>query len=145
MTRKRALEHAIVATRETHMTTEELAALCVVSRNTVAEACRLGKLKAFRHGRSWLIPRLDGQLYAEAYMRENSGQTWEPQVERQKRGYRETNPTRAYALKVEFPPRVLRLIDAERERRYRETGKRKGNMRSNIIFEAIERMLGGAS
>lgn len=142
MTRTYAMPRVVGAYRETHMPTKELAALCVVGDAVIAKACKTGRVAAIKVGRQWLIPRLDAQVYAAAYIQHNNGETWTPRVERTKRAWRPTNPTKPTTIWLEVPPEMLRAIDAERERRYRETGVRKGNMRANIIFEAIERMLG---
>lgn len=145
MTKTYAMPRVVAAHKETHMTTKELAALCVVGENVITKACLRGRLPAVKIGRQWLIPRLDAQLFAQRYVKYNSGETWDPDVARRERPYRATNPTKRQVVCLELPGHLLRAIDAERERRYRETGVRRGNFRSNIIFEAIERMLGEAS
>jgi hypothetical protein len=124
----------------THMTARELAAMCYVAENTIRKFCRHGRVASVRHGRSWLIPRLDGQLFAAAYL-QHHGETWAPNVERAERAWRPTNPTKPTTIQLEVPPEMLRAIDAERERRYRDTGRKRGNMRANIICEAVERWL----
>lgn len=137
----RGPERIVREWKETHMTCAELADLCVVGPNSIREACQSGKVQAVKHGRSWLIPRLDGLVYARAYLKQNTGETWTPVVERKVRAFRPTNPTRPQSIKLDMPAHLLAAIDAERERRFKLTGRRQGNKRSNLIFEAIERWL----
>lgn len=126
-----------------YMTTNELAEKCVVSANVIRQACQQGRVKASRHGKSWFIPRLDGELYAQAYMKHNSGSTWEPDTQRRARKFHDTNPVRKQALKFDMPAHTLRLIDAERKRRAECPGTdMRKNGRANIVIEAIDRWLG---
>ena len=142
--RVRRPERAVRDMAPTHMTVDELADLCMLGRTTVSNYCRDGKVKALKHGRSWLIPRLDGQLFAEKYVAYNSGETWTPKVGRAPRKVQENCPTEPQKLHIEFPPELLWAIDKERMRRYKETGRLRKNSRSHIIFEAIEAYLLGS-
>lgn len=127
-----------------YMTVNELAEKCVVSIETIGKACREGRVKAIKRGKSWFIPRLDGELFAQAYVKHNNGSTWEPDVLRKTREFRDTAPTGSQSLKLTIPGRTLRLIDAERKRRISQGGKinPRTNLRTSIIIEAIDRWLG---
>ena len=127
------------------MTAQELADLCHVNGNVIRTACRLGKVKALWAGRLWLIPRLDGKLFAAAYLKENSGETFTPKVKVLEKRPWQTNPQTEQSLKVELPGTILCALDAERMRRYNETGRRLGNSRTAIIIEAIEAYLNGSN
>ena len=139
MSRTYQTDRIVVEHRATHMTAQELANLCHVNGNVIRKACQLGKVQAVRAGRLWLIPRLDGQLFAAAYLKENSGETWTPKVKPLPKRVWVTNPQAPQGIKVELSPAILGAIDTERMRRYNETGRR--NSRTAIIVEALEAYL----
>lgn len=128
---------------ETHMTVRELAALCHVGGNTISKACRTGKVRAVNIGQMWMIPRLDGQLFADAYVRQNSGETWTPKVRPLEKRISHPNPQTDQGIRVELPPRLLRAIDHRRALVFSESGRRQS--RTSVIREALERMLGEGS
>jgi len=140
---RRNPELAVLRLAGTHMTVRQLAEKCIVGENVIRQACQEGRVAAVKHGRSWFIPVLDGEIYARAYFKANSGSTWQPDVARRARGFRDTNPTKAQQLRFDLPARTLRLIDAERKHRaaYPSLDKRR-NGRASIIIEAIEKWLG---
>lgn len=128
---------------ETHMTVRELAALCHVGGNTISKACKLGKVQAVSIGRMWMIPRLDAQLFADAYIRANAGETFAPKAKPLDKRVSDTNPVQEQALKLELPGHLVRAIDNRRRLVFSESGRRIG--RTAVIREALEQMMGEAS
>jgi len=141
MTNAYQQRRAIRDRRETHMTATDLAALCHVQPNVIRKACRLGKVKAIYTGRMWLIPRLDARLFADAYIKQNSGETWEPKVKPLDKRPWKTNPQAEQSLKVELVPEYLTAIDDYRHAVLAATGRRQS--RAAVIREALEQMLFG--
>lgn len=127
--------------KETHMTVVELAELCHVSPNAIRKACQLGKVKAISAGRMWLIPRLDGQVYAAAYIKENSGETWAPKVKPLDKRAWQTNPQSEQSIRVELAAEYLTAIDDYRRAVLAASGRRIS--RTAVIREALVRMLFG--
>lgn len=123
----------------THMTVRELAALCHVGGNTISKACKLGKVRAVSVGRMWMIPRLDGQLFADAYIRQNAGEQLTPKVKPLSKRVWDTDPQTDQSIRVELPPRLIRAIDHRRALVFSESGRRQS--RTSVIREALQRML----
>jgi hypothetical protein len=125
--------------KETHMTVVELAALCHVNPNAIRKACQLGKVQAIYAGRMWLIPRLDARVYADAYIKQNSGETWTPKVKPLDKRVWQTNPHAEQSLKAELSAEHLTAIDDYRREHYERHDRRIS--RTAVIREALERML----
>lgn len=143
MTRTYQTDRIVVDHKETHMTAQELADLCHVQGRVIRKACQEGKVRAFRAGRLWLIPRLDGQLFAAAYLKANSGVTWEPKVAHADRGHFNNNPQRTQKLQFELEPEMLRAIDCYRLTIRDTTGRKIG--RTEVLRQALTQFLGGES
>lgn len=139
MTNAYQQRRAIRDRRETHMTATDLAALCHVQPNVIRKACRLGKVKAIYTGRMWLIPRLDARLFADAYIKQNSGETWTPRVKPLDKRVSQTNPQADQCLKVELAATYITAIDDYRRSVLAAEGWRIS--RAAVIREALERML----
>lgn len=100
------------------VTPKDLAARIGVHPSTVSRWCKEGRIRASRKGRTFTIPMLDAQIFADAYVTTH-GEPLSPDVPVRRARYRVPNRriqpgTKRQGMYVTIQAELLHMVDDER-------------------------------